>query len=321
MNLNERFEALDDNLKLDNGERDRAIASHNRLGDLLVAAGIAKRTRLQGSFARKTMLPPLHDVDKIIELVDDLAATLDGPGGPEKAMLLIRDRVGKAMPTARFEFKQHAIGIVLPGDGFAFDAVPAFNDEDGTGWIRIADLEDDDWEPSNTYLLIETVAARNHECKGRFVHQVRMAKQAVKHADINLPGLHTETFTFNAVVSKVDHAEAVAATLATGASMLLGAYTEPTGVDRIDIRLDSDQKAKAQVAIERLAARAADALRLADSGDEDGAGAIWHEIFGDPFPKPDAQGFLQSLHGGKGITSTGAVTGAAATPRTRAWHP
>jgi hypothetical protein len=321
MNLNERFDVLDNNLNLDPGERDRAIASHNRLGDLLVAAGIAKRTRLQGSFARKTMLPPLRDVDKVIELVDELAATLGGPGGPEKAMLLIKERVEKAMPTAGFEIKQHALGIVLPGDGFDFDAVPAFNDEDGTGWIRIADIEDDDWEPSNTYVLIDLIATRNQDCGGRFVHQVRMAKQAVKHAGIDLPGLHIETFAFNAVTTKMDHAEAIAATLATGASMLLGVYTEPTGVDRIDTRLDADQKVTGQVAMEQLAARAAAALRLAANGDDDGAAAIWHEIFGDPFPKVDAKGFLQSLHSGKGITSAGAITGAISTPRTRAWRP
>ena len=321
MNLNERFDALDDNLKLDPGERDRAIASHNRLGDLLVAAGVAKRTRLQGSFARKTMLPPLHDIDKVIELVDDLAAVLGGPGGPEKAMLLIKERVERAMPTARFEIKQHALGIILPGDGFDFDAVPAFNPEDGTGWIRIADVDDDDWEPSNTYVLIDTIAARNVDCRGTFVHQVRMAKQAVKNAGIDLPGLHTETFAFNAVTKKMDHAAAVAATLAAGASMLLGAYTEPTGVDRIDIRLDAHQKAHAQVALQQLATRAADALRLAADGDEDGAAGVWHEVFGEPFPKPGEKGLLQSLHSGKGITSAGVVTGMVTTPRTRAWRP
>jgi hypothetical protein len=321
VNLNDRFDTLDDNLKLDPGERDRAIASHNRLGDLLVAAGIAKRTRLQGSFARKTMLPPLHDIDKVIELVENLTATLGGPGGPEQSMLLIKERVEKAIPTARFEIKCHALGIILPDEGFDFDAVPGFNPENGTGWIRIADIEDDDWEPSNTYVLIDTIAARNMECEGVFIHQVRMAKQAVKNAGIDLPGLHTETFTYNAVAEKMCHAEAVAATLATGASMLLGAYTEPTGVDRIDLRLAADQKANAQVAMQQLATRASDALCLAAAGDEDGAAGIWHEIFGDAFPQPDGKAFLQSLHSGKGVTAAGTVASTVATPRTRAWHP
>src|SRR5436305_212246 len=105
MNLSQRFEALDDNMKLDPTDRDRAVAEHNRLGDLLVAAGIAKRTRLQGSFARKTMLPPLHDIDKIIELTDSFRAVLDSPGGPAKAMTMIEDALRPEIPLARFEIK------------------------------------------------------------------------------------------------------------------------------------------------------------------------------------------------------------------------
>jgi hypothetical protein len=58
MNLNDRFETLDDNLKLDPAERARAVTAHNHLTAVLVADRVAKRTRLQGSFARKTMLPP-----------------------------------------------------------------------------------------------------------------------------------------------------------------------------------------------------------------------------------------------------------------------
>jgi hypothetical protein len=322
MDTHERFAVLDENLKLPPAERDKAIAAHQRLGDLLVKAGIAKRTRLQGSFARKTMLPPLKDIDKVIELIDDLAELLKVPGGPEKAMLLIKERIEKAIPNATFEIKKHALGVVLPGDGFDFDAVPAFNDEDGTGWIVIADTEDDDWEPSNTYVLIDTIAARNQLCEGRFVHQVRMAKQAVKEAKVDLPGLHVETFAYNAITTKVDHPTAVARTLHRGAEMLCGPYTEPTGVDRIDTRLDPDQKAAAQHALAALADQADEALRLAAEGDDTGASRIWAGIFGEPFPAPDAmKGVLQDLHAGKALTSLGSITSARRNPTTRAWRP
>jgi len=322
MNLSESFDALDDNLKLDPAERDRAIEAHNRLGDLLVAAGVAKRTRLQGSFARKTMLPPLKDIDKVIELVDTFKEILAGPGGPEKAMLIIQEILEEEMPGVTFEVKQHALGIVVPGDGFDFDAVPAFNEEDGTGWIKIADIDDDDWEPSNTYLLIDTIADRNEACEGRFVRQVRMVKQAVKIAGIDIPGLHVEAFAYDAVTTEMDHSAAVTATLSWAASALQGAYTDPTGVDRLDERLDSIQKGQARAGFQRLADLATKAQRLAGDGDEDGAALIWRDIFGDPFPKPDtAKDFLQQLHGGSGITSIGTVTPSVSTPKTRAWRP
>lgn len=102
MDLHQRFEVLDENLKLDPVERKRAIAVHHSISDRLLEAGLAKRTRLQGSFARKTMLPPLHDIDMVIELADWLQNLLATPDGPEQAMKLIRAVLKPRFPGARF---------------------------------------------------------------------------------------------------------------------------------------------------------------------------------------------------------------------------
>jgi hypothetical protein len=101
MKLTERFAALDDNLKLDPQERKRARDVHGFIGDILVRAGIAKRTRLQGSLARKTMLPPLHDIDKVIELADSLREQFSGPDGPLMVMELIRAAIVAEIPNVR----------------------------------------------------------------------------------------------------------------------------------------------------------------------------------------------------------------------------
>ncbi|MFP5317805.1 MAG: SMODS domain-containing nucleotidyltransferase [Acidimicrobiia bacterium] len=325
MDLNDRFDALDENLKLDPRERKRAITIHNRLGDLLVTAGVAKRTRLQGSFARKTMLPPLHDIDKIVELVDALRDLLAGPDGPRRAMRMIRDALAPHLRGARFEVKKHALTITLPGEGFGFDAVPAFNPEDGSGWIMIADTEDRDWEPSNTYLLIDTIGRRNQECGGQFVHQVRMVKQAVRIAGLDdvLPGLHTETFAYNAITRRTPHPDAVAAAFAAAARLLGATYTDPTGADVISERLDPADVEKAQSGMQRLADSAVDALRLAEAGDEEGAAQIWADIFGDAFPRPKQaeKDYLARLYGGAGVDSSGRTSSQRRTPRTRPWRP
>ena len=325
MNLKQRFDALDDNIKLNDAVREQAQNVHNRLGDLVVAAGVAKRTRLQGSFARHTMLgPKLRDIDKVVEFDDNWWDDLNAPGGPQKAISLIHDALAPHLPGARFEAKKHALAITLPGNGFNFDAVPAFNPEDDSDWIYIADTEDDQWEPSNTYILIKTIAERNHECDGKFVRQVRMAKQAIHNAGLSdvLPGLHVETFTYFAVSAAVDHADAVAATLAMGAQLLGGPYDDPTGTDQISARLSAAAVARAKSGMEHLARRAAEAQRLAADGKEIAAAHIWAEIFGDPFPHPraDEKARLQSLNTGAGVAATGA-TAARRTPTTRAWRP
>lgn len=321
MDLNERFDTLDDHLKLDPAVRDRAVRAHNEIGDLLVDAGVAKRTRLQGSLARHTMRgPQLHDIDKIVELEDDLHATLDGRGGPERAMTMIRDVLAPHLANARFEIKKHALAIALPDDGFNFDAVPAFNPEDGAGWINIADTDDDAWEPSNTYMLIDTVSTRNLACAGRFVHQVRMAKQAVDHAQLSkvLPGLHVESFAYYAIQATTRHPDAVAATLATGARLLDATYTDPTGVDRISERLDPADRAVVLAGMQRLAELAEEAQQALTAGDETAAARIWADVFGDQFPRPatDEKGYLQGLHLGTGVSAA-----ASSTPTTRAWRP
>ena len=325
MNLKQRFDALDDNIKLSDTVREEAQDVHNRLGDLVVAAGVAKRTRLQGSFARHTMLgPKLRDIDKVVEFDDKWWDDLNSPGGPQKAISLIHDVLAPHLPGARFEAKKHALAITLPGSEFNFDAVPAFNPEENSGWIYIADTEDDQWERSNTYILIKTIAERNQECDGKFVRQVRMAKQAIHNAGLSdvLPGLHVETFTYHAVPTAVDHGDAVAATLATGAQLLGGPYDDPTGTEQISDRLSAAAVARAKSGMEHLAARAAEAQRLADDGKEIAAAHIWAEIFGDPFPHPraDEKARLQSLNTGTGVAATGA-TAARDTPRTRAWRP
>ena len=323
MNLNERFNVLDDNLKLDPEVRRRAIDAHNLLGDLLIKAGVAKRTRLQGSFARHTMRgPELHDIDKVVELVDSHRNQLAGCGGSKRAMEIVRHALAPHLRGARFEIKKHALGINLPGDGFNFDAVPAFNLEDGTGWIDIADTEDDAWEPSNTYVLIDTIAERNQACGGKFVHQVRMVKQAVHHAGLSglLPGLHVETFAYNAITTATGHSRAVAATLSMGAQLLDCSYTDPTGVDRISDRLAPTDVTTARTEMQRLAGLAADAERLAATGDETGAGRIWAGIFGEVFPHPrdSEKRFLQGLQAGAGV---GPAVISRPTPPTRAWRP
>ena len=325
MNLRQRFDELDDNIKLSDAVRQEAQEVHNRLGDLVVRAGVAKRTRLQGSFKRHTMLgPKLRDIDKVVELDDSLWDTLQDAGGPQKAMSLVHDALAPHLPGARFEAKKHALAIALPGNGFNFDAVPAFNPEDGSDWIHIADTEDDRWERSNTYILIRTIAERNQQCDGKFVRQVRMAKQAIRTAGLSdvLPGLHLETFTYYAVPTAVDHADAVAATLVMGAQLLGSPYDDPTGEDRISDRLSAAAVARAKSGMEHLAGRAAEAQRLAAEGKEIAAAHIWAEIFGEPFPHPrvDEKARLQSLNTGAGVVATGA-TAARRTPTTRAWRP
>jgi hypothetical protein len=325
MKITERFAALDENLKLDPQERQRAQKVHNYINDVLVDAGIAKRTKLQGSFARKTMLPPLHDIDKVVELTDDLAAELAGPAGPGMAIERIRAALLPVIPNAQYVVKKHALGVVLPEDTFDFDAVPALNSEDSSKWIRIANTQpgpgEEVWKPSDTYELITVVSVRNQLCGGRFVRQVRMAKQVIETAGISkeLPGLHVESFAYEAITRPMAHAKAVAATLAKANELLGGPYTEPTGEDQISDRLEPWKVATAHATVAKVAASAAQALHLAAGDNETAAGHIWADLFGEKFPRPtdaEEKKIISGLFAGSIVAPTNRPT-----PTTRAWRP
>jgi hypothetical protein len=322
VNLNQRFGALDDNLKIDAGQLKRARDLHGQIGNYLIEAGIATGSRLQGSLARSTMEPPLHDIDKVIEINPSLADELAGPDGPDRAIAIIQRTLTGHLPSAFFEVKKHALAIAVPGETFGFDCVPAFTIKGDGNWILIADTKERLWKPSNTYELIDTVAKRNQLCVGKFVRQVRMVKRVVSNAHVELPGLHVETFCYEAITAPTDHPEAVAAALATGARLLASDYCEPTGADRISDRLDPSVKSSAWQALSNLAAFAANALTKAGQHDEVAASEIWASLFGDDcFPRPstDEKSFLASLWTGAAVATSPAES--RPTRTTRAWRP
>ena len=211
-----------------------------------------------------------------------------------------------------------------PGNGFNFDAVPAFNPEDGSGWIHIADTEDDQWEPSNTYILIDTIIERNKQCDGKFVRQVRMAKQAV-----HTPGSPTCSPACTSRPSPTTRCPPLLITPTPSRprwQWVPNSSVAHTSTPPVPTRFPPDSPAaavaSAKSGMQRLADRAAEAQRLAAAGNEIAAAHIWAEIFGDPFPHPraDEKARLQGLNTGAGVAATGAAA-ARRTPTTRAWRP
>jgi hypothetical protein len=316
------FKAFDTNLNLDPAERTEAQDLHNDITDLLKRNNIAVAGFLQGSFARKTMLRPLHDVDKVVILYEDLTGI-----GPEEMMDKLESVIAEEYPSATFERSRHALKITLPDHDFHFDTVPAWETAGETDDILIANRDSGGWDVSNTRELIRTVSDHNQSTGGRFIHQVRMAKHAISRiAGHDIPGLHVESWAFEAITDQIDAEAAVAATLGMAAHRLGGPYYEPTGVDRISDRLRPAGLAH-KTAIEGAASRAAEARALTDAGDDNEAIRIWHDLLGEEFPEPQSATAGDSLRNaflGGSITSSGGVAQSKAgrqhSQPTRSWR-
>lgn len=308
------FNELDENLNLDPQERAAAIALHNTIHALLLAQGLIVDAFLQGSFARKTMKKPLHDIDKVVILPASRWDEFNHGGGPDAAMDLIEGVLRSRFPRSTFERSRHALKMELNDEDFSFDIVPAFDTD--TDDVLIARREGDgrqggSWERSNTRQLIRAVAERNGQCGGIFVHQVRMVKQFA--ADV-VPGLHSESFAFMAIEAEMGHMDACLAVAERAVAALGGHYSDPTGADLISKRLPPEERAAARQHFSGVEQRLREAYRLAEAGDDDRALDVLHEVFGEAFPQGAEQSieeaFSRSFHTGS-VTSSGTVSGTA----------
>ena len=101
--VDEAFAALDESLNLDPLERKKAEERHNEVREVLKAAGLISGAFLQGSFARKTMLAPLKDIDTVNLLVERLREQLRSPGGVQRAFDLFQNAVQEEWRDAVFD--------------------------------------------------------------------------------------------------------------------------------------------------------------------------------------------------------------------------
>jgi hypothetical protein len=336
MNQGTAFTKLDQELNLDASERKTAEDLHQELTGHLIRRGLIVGAFLQGSFARKTMRRPLHDIDKILVLPPSQEALVRSRwGGPDVVMDALEPHIAELWPGTTFERLKHALRLHIPNQRFHFDAVPAFDIKDDVkGDVLIANREAPDlegqWERSNSRQLIAVVGKRNGDCGAAFIHWVRMGKEmvAVCMGDRAIPGLHTESICFAANSKITDHATACLRLFETGAQLMGSGYTDPTGVDVLSDRLDQSVRLQAQAAFAGAARQAHEAMDYAAAGDDDNACRLWHAIFGDAFPVPRKQTAAEALvasFAGGGVSSLGTVTRTPVAPQTsrptRAWTP
>ena len=316
----EAFDQFDDALKLDPDERDRAIEIHNTITERLKDAAVVIGGFLQGSFARKTMLAPLRDIDKVLLL--EWGPTDQGPGSARRAAEAVSTALRSLSTAYTVDIGKHCVKLEFANESFSFDIVPAIDLGDD---VMIVDTEQDRWERSNTRELIRVVQDLNRQCNGRWVRQVRFAKEFVRrNLDGSVPGLHVEAFAHAAIDKSMPHDEALAAIFRAAAEALApeATYTDPTGVDRLDHRLEARVRQLALAEFSKAAGRADEAVAAAKRGEQNAALGIWHDLLGDKFPKPDEKAVFGALGAGVGVGAFNTVSRKASvkTPNTRAWR-
>jgi hypothetical protein len=305
------FTKLDENLNLDPSVRLKAQNLHNDIRDALTDAGLIAGSFLQGSFARKTMLKPLKDVDIVCLLPDSLWELLRGPDGPGKAMASFKPPIVDRWPDVQFDVGDEPAGkalrLTLPDVDFTIDLVPAFDTDND--YVLIGDRFEGTWEPSNTRIQLKRVSDRNQATDGRFVHQVREIKALTKHHEELdfVSGIVVESLAYAVIGRKMLDKDAVAAVLGYAKDAVKGPVLEPAGEDDVTAKWTGEERETAARVYAQASRKAAEALALERAGDMDAAIDVWHSLFGDAFPPAphrSVQNALTALAAGS-VTSTG----------------
>jgi len=309
------FRALDGKLKLDPAVHVQARDIRATVEETLRAAGLLETALLQGSFGRKTMRPPLKDVDLVIVLPARLAHLRNDPGMAQWAVDQFRKAIvdAGALPGVRFDVEKasaHALNLTIPGLDFTVDLIPAFETEEpDQGWLYIADREKDQWSKrSDVRRLRDRVAARNQDCGGVWVQQVRQAKHSLDlDQEVNelVCGLLVESLAFDAITKKLTPQEAMFSIFTAGGQKLNEPYSG-LAQDDLTRKWTYGERTRVLRFFEQNRRRAAEAMRLERAGDTISALRVWDEVFGDLFPVPDVS-FAERL-------KTVSLVGGAITP-------
>lgn len=290
------FGVFDDNLNLDPRERTRAQDLHNAIREAVSVDFLVTASFLQGSFARKTMLKPLKDVDIVLILNSALRYYYYGPDGPAAVMEAFKPLVRRVFPEAQFDQGEEPAGkalrVSLPGCPFTIDLVPAFEEEPASEYVLIGDRHERTWELSNTRIQRRRVSERNLATGGAFVHQVRMGKAFCKYHEDELDffkGIVMESLAYVAIKTRMSHDEAVRAILRHAASAVYGPIYEPAGEDDVTAKWTPQQRSVAARVFADAARRADEAIRLDAAKDVAGAIDAWHNLLGTDFPVAPAR--------------------------------
>lgn len=323
------FAKLDENLNLNPFVHLKAQNIHNTIRDDLTKAGLIAGSFLQGSFARKTMLKPLKDVDIVCLLPAYMRELLRGPDGPGKAMESFKAPIAARWPGVEFDVGDEPAGkalrVTLPDVDFTIDLVPAF-DQKGD-YVLIGDRFEGTWELSNTRIQLKKVSARNQATGGRFVHQVREAKELTKHHEELefVSGIVVESLAYAVIGHQVPDKAAIALFLDHAKEAVKGPVLEPAGEDDITAKWTSEERQTAALVYAQASDKAEEALGLESQGDMDAAIDVWHSLFGDGLPSAphrSVQSTLTAFAAGS-LSSTGRPSatraGRQVSPPGRSW--
>ena len=320
MTVGTSFDTFRKALEIDPDTVDTAKDLHERARARLAGLPGHQRSFLSGSYGRRTRLNPLNDID-IVVVVSDTSVWKDDP---ETAIRAAGEIVRPEFPECRIRMGAHA-AKVMPKDppiaGVHLDVVVARKGPWGTV------LEISEREPIAKWRLSDPeahAAALSKANEAWCMRLVPLVKQ-VKHWNRTTTGDGLKSFHVEALVLKVfagagdiSDAEMVAKFFRDASTSILTLTANPAVPDGyVDEGMTKEERQAHATRLGKASAKAQAAITAAKT-DEAAAEDIWYSLFGDPFPKPDADArkasIAESLRTGTGGLAGGTIVSGGGRP-------
>lgn len=166
-------------------QKERAKASHEFLRRQLARTPVAERIErilLIGSYARRTAVAPIDDIDLLIVLKSDAwpTAWLSSVPDPDRVLGDVHRSIKRAYPRTPVRKQRRSIGIRKARQ--PIDVVPALPTS-SDGVFLIPDRAEGDWIETSPTLYARRVQELNRGTAKRFVPAVKL----LKHWNASLP--------------------------------------------------------------------------------------------------------------------------------------
>ncbi|MCX4242512.1 SMODS domain-containing nucleotidyltransferase [Paraliomyxa miuraensis] len=277
MTIPQTFQSFLSSLELTTKQRKEANEQHIRLRIELQKRMKVEDNFLSGSYARKTAIRPLGDIDVFV--VFERRPGFD-PTIPIPTILGEVKRVlDQAFPSKSALSQNRSVNIEFSGTGIAYDVVPAFSSRPGV--YMVPDRETGRWVKTNPKIHAE-LATQANERAGK---KLKPLLKAVKHANVHHRKLarsfHLEVLSWKILTRDPGpYLDGLVALLQGLAQRIDEPCIDPANLGP-DIRPEPDRCRAAKEWLGRMAKLAAEAKVLDDAKQATAAHAKLRQIFGD----------------------------------------
>lgn len=204
MEVNELFDGLLENLKVDNRDaiasrRDEIAKSLNR--DFRSLDGSTNNQLMVGSYGRSTAIRGISDLDMLYILPASIRDKYKGESGPQNILMRVRKAVLARYPNTDVRVDQCV--VVLQFQNFKFEVQPVFENDDRS--FSYPDTSARSWKVTKPRAEIEAIRTYDRLTRSNLRNLCKMARAWKNEHGVVMGGLLIDTLAYNYLQSRTDY--------------------------------------------------------------------------------------------------------------------